>query len=224
MPGGMRKADPKAVGDFTEKLLNSGDYRRLIRGRYFRATVASVAGSGGSYSLTIIRNGETTPDGDLYQSLVPGYVPRVGDDVEMVWRDESNAVVAYPVNRGTGSGATLDITTNFSGIGAVETDLSGYSVTVPTPGNRMIRVSAYIPSVTSTVAGDFGSLRLYQDGVLIQRADKWFGSVSLGQDQQSTRVMASTSGAHIYKATYQRSSGSGTFTSFAGGLFTVEVL
>lgn len=101
----MRKVDPKRLGDFVQSFLNQGDYRRLIRGRYFRATVASVrALSSGSYTLTVIRNGESSPDGDYYQSNVPGYVPRIGDDVELVWRDESNAVVAYPVSRRGGGG------------------------------------------------------------------------------------------------------------------------
>jgi hypothetical protein len=121
-------------------------------------------------------------------------------------------------------GCAQDVSNNFTGIGATETDLVGYTGTATIPPGRAIRVWAYIPSLTSSVAGDFGSLRLYQDGAPIQRVDKQFASIALGQDQQTVRILVPPAGVHVYKATYQRTGGTGTFTSFAGGSFTVEDL
>lgn len=86
----MRKASPKAVGNFTERLLNQGKYRRLITDRFFRATVSSVVGSG-PYFCGLIRNdGSDSSDGGQYLALVP---VAVGNDVLCVWVDSANAVV-----------------------------------------------------------------------------------------------------------------------------------
>lgn len=91
----MRKVDAKSLGDFVERLLNQGRYRRLIRGRFFRATVSSVSGVAAPFLVGLIRNGESTPDGGSYACATPGYTPAVGHDVLCVWIDESNAVVLW---------------------------------------------------------------------------------------------------------------------------------
>lgn len=92
----MRKVDPKALGDFVLKLLESGPYRRLIRDRYFRAKIASVTGAG-PYMCTLIRTGEPVADGGSYLCATPGYVPVVGHDVLCTWVDAATAIVLWKV-------------------------------------------------------------------------------------------------------------------------------
>lgn len=84
---------------------------RLIENRYFQGTVAGVTVSGSAYEVAIQRVGEPAADGNTYHCAVPGYVPQVGDRVELAWRDRSVAHVDHPIattTRHPASSAVID--------------------------------------------------------------------------------------------------------------------
>ena len=99
----MRKFDDKQIYDAV-KLILDREYRKYIRHRFFRGTVTNVVSTGPPITVQIRRNGETQADGNTYVVGVAGYKPQIGDDVDMVWRDEVGAYVMMPLG---GPGAKL---------------------------------------------------------------------------------------------------------------------
>ncbi len=72
---------------------------QLAYNRFFRATVTSSAKASVGYVVTVQRPGEPGSDGNSYLCATPGYAPRVGDDVECVWRDRRRGYVLWPLSR-----------------------------------------------------------------------------------------------------------------------------
>lgn len=122
----MKGVKEKEIADYFESYI-SRKFKRLVTERFFQGSVQTVqSGSGGIYAfggdktvygfgggppfvVTVIRNGETTADGNTYQVLAAGYVPVPGDRVECVWRDQWTAYCLGPV---AGKGATSPVNTH----------------------------------------------------------------------------------------------------------------
>jgi hypothetical protein len=64
---------------------------------HFRGTIVLVSGTMPPFTVQIQRTGETGSDGNTYACSVPGYVPQIGDSVELAWRDLKTAHVVRPV-------------------------------------------------------------------------------------------------------------------------------
>jgi hypothetical protein len=76
-------------------------YGRLLLNRVFRAVITDVDRSlAPLYQVQIRRTGENTPDGAWYPSYEAGYQPSLGDEVDLMWRDDTVAYVIQP--RGPG--------------------------------------------------------------------------------------------------------------------------
>jgi hypothetical protein len=98
----MSEGELAAYLDERDRRQNS----RLLADRYFQGTVTAVSGAG-PYTVQIQRVGETQPDGNTYVCAVPGYIPLLGDVVELAWRDAHTAHVDHPLGtafQNTGSG------------------------------------------------------------------------------------------------------------------------
>lgn len=63
---------------------------------WFRGVVSRITRSSPPYQVQVIRNGESRPDGGAYAVAAGNYVPHVGDDVDLMWRDEASAYVMAP--------------------------------------------------------------------------------------------------------------------------------
>lgn len=130
-------------------------------------------------------------------------------------RKISGAQLIAALPQGTLTGGNPLITANQTGI-TTEVDVTGSSAPVTAGTGRRLRITGYLTSVSSTVSGDFVSLRIYQDGVAIQRGDLYLGSISLGLVLRAEVTLAGVSGAHTYKLTIARGAGTGTITIFSG--------
>lgn len=88
------------LATYVETLLRRRYAHRLDR--FFSAQVATVtaasATTGRPYLVTLTRTGEAAPDGNEYLCATPGYIPRIGDLVDCMWRDETSAYVMWPTS------------------------------------------------------------------------------------------------------------------------------
>jgi hypothetical protein len=92
----MRQISEAELAAWHEEIHRRKD-SRLIANRYFQGHVTAVTG-GGPFEVAVQRIGETVADGNTYHCAVPGYIPQLGDLVELVWRDDAVAHVDHPIN------------------------------------------------------------------------------------------------------------------------------
>lgn len=80
---------------------------RLVFGRFFRGTVTAVnvPAAGGTYTVRVRRTEQAAGDDGNTYAVLAGYLPQVGDMVEMVWRDDVTALCLGPFTT-TASGFT----------------------------------------------------------------------------------------------------------------------
>lgn len=104
-----------------------------------------------------------------------------------------------------------------------EVDLTSLSVTVTVNTARRIRITAYLPNVTTTVAADIARLSLKEGGTLLNLAQRTVTTTN-GATVRAEWVGTPTAGAHTYKATIVRQSGTGTLVSSAGATFPAFIL
>lgn len=115
----------------------------------------------------------------------------------------------YPLPRGTLGYA--QVTANQTGIGGVETDLTGLSVTVDVPAGRRLRVTGRGSMQIVDSARIVGEI--YQGGARVGRwADNTIpgGVASQFFSDAGQTVLTPAAGSYTYKLTMQRVSGVGT--------------
>src|SRR6266851_719674 len=72
---------------------------RLLADRVFRGVVKSATFVGGwQCMITVQRIGDTIVDLTRYSCSIPGYIPLVGDTVDLFWRSRTEAIVLEPVS------------------------------------------------------------------------------------------------------------------------------
>lgn len=118
--------------------------------------------------------------------------------------------------------AYAQITAN-QGTITTEVDIAGLTVTVVVSEGRRLRITGYA-DVYSTVTDDIGVLRIYQDGVTVQRGLSPKMLANNGTPISVTAVVSPTAGVHTYKLTAQRITGTGTMSLEAGALLPAFIL
>jgi C1q domain len=102
----MPELPQRELGAFIDAYMTR-KYARLFQERFFQGTVQAVTtspGGGAPLLASIIRIGETAPDGNLYAVVTPGYYPLKGARVECFWRDQYVGYCLGPVD-GSGNAA-----------------------------------------------------------------------------------------------------------------------
>jgi hypothetical protein len=89
-------------------------------------------------------------------------------------------------------------------------DVTGLSVTVTVSASRMIRITAWIRGVNSTVAGDFGRMDILEGATLLGTAQQYVQASNTLLP--GFVILTPTAGSHTYKIQYGRTAGSGTHT------------
>jgi hypothetical protein len=102
-----------------------------------------------------------------------------------------------------------DLSATVSSISA-ETNLTGCTTTVNVGTNRKLKISAVLPQVDGTVAGDYFILRIYEDASAIQTAFFEIPSNANEFDVSTAVTRTPTAGSHTYKLTIAKSTGTGT--------------
>lgn len=111
-----------------------------------------------------------------------------------------------------GAGGTLgyaQITANQATI-STEVDITSLTVTVTVAAGRRIRVSCFT-ELFGTVAGDQSQVNIYQDGSIVMQSIMRHAATGRLCHPVSV-VLTPSAGAHTYKLTALRASGTGTFT------------
>lgn len=118
-----------------------------------------------------------------------------------------------------------EVTANQGSITA-EVDLTSLTVTVTVGSNRRIRITGYVPALSSSVAGDGGRLSIKESTTLLQLAQDEIGSTAAGASPTliAQTVEMPSAGSHTYKLTAQRVSGTGTLTMNADATFPAYIL
>lgn len=89
--------EERRQGEYVERIVLGRWRRRLFPN--FWGKVVAVIGTSPPYTVTVIRSGETSSDGNTYAVAWP-YVPAVGDIVQIEWLDSYVGVVTGPVGLG----------------------------------------------------------------------------------------------------------------------------
>lgn len=104
--------------------------------------------------------------------------------------------------------AEVTATQNFT----TETDLTSLSVSVTVPsGGRKVRISA-TAAFSSTIADDFIALNIKESTTTLQQAQIRLSSANVEINLHKAVVLTPSAGAHTYKLSAVRTSGSGTCT------------
>jgi hypothetical protein len=107
-------------------------------------------------------------------------------------------------------------------------DLTGMSLSVTVPANRLLRISSFL-RMESTVANDVGQLVIAEGATTLNSALATFAAANGPHSMYvEVLVVAPSAGSHSYKLTAQRTSGTGTLTMKAAATnpasFVVEDL
>lgn len=97
----MQQIDEAQLDSYIEQWM----YRRLSRRLFpfFRGIVQKVelppgVSSGPPFLVQVLRTGESTVDTNDYTSALSSYAPVVGDDIDLMWRDNDTAYVFAPIS------------------------------------------------------------------------------------------------------------------------------
>lgn len=71
-------------------------YDRLLLNRFFKGTITAVSGTKFPYQIQV-QQGSQPSDGMWHNCTTPGYIPAIGDQVELAWRDKRVAEVVAPL-------------------------------------------------------------------------------------------------------------------------------
>lgn len=96
----------------------------------------------------------------------------------------------------------------------VEADLTGIAATVTVGSGRRIRVTVEI-SLASTVAGDTATLNIKEGATFLQTRDITLPTAGATGMLSASVILTPTAAAHTYKASLQRSAGTGVLNSTA---------
>lgn len=97
----MQRVSPDGLADWVETWANSDAMKRQLAQRYVSATVTGVDYTSTPMQVQVQMDGDDSSSGGFHKIGANWYYPRVGDFVEMVWRDPVTAWVAWPkIQRG----------------------------------------------------------------------------------------------------------------------------
>lgn len=99
-----------------------------------------------------------------------------------------------------------------AGQGSITTivDITGLSVAVTVDTGRRIRITVFVPTTTGTVAGDRSQGLIREGSTTLAYALHRFGATAAEDGMLFTWVGTPTAGAHTYKVSFARFSGTGT--------------
>lgn len=136
-------------------------------------------------------------------------------------------ITATPATASGAPSSTLgyaEVTANQTGI-TTETDITGLSTTVTVSAGRRIRITGYT-IIASSVATDSIRTSIKEGATLLNfseiKADASGGGS--GQVASVSVVISPSAGAHTYKLTLQRVSGTGSVQTIAGSTFPNYIL
>jgi hypothetical protein len=112
------------------------------------------------------------------------------------------------------------VTSNQSGIGSTPTDLTGLTVTVTVPANRLVRVSGY--AQVFTASGVYAAVTMLEDGSQVGRVGRTLPGVGESTTVSAFTLVLPTAGSHTYKL--QGESSSSTFTLEASSSLPAWIL
>ena len=95
-------------------------------------------------------------------------------------------------------------------------DLSGLVLNVTVGASRRLRVTVYT-SVYSTVVGDSATLSIKEGATQLSTRAEVFSKASTLEGVSCAAIVTPTAGAHTYKATLERTTGTGTLLMGASG-------
>jgi hypothetical protein len=72
-------------------------YSRLLLHRVFQGTVLAVLGSSPTLAVQVVKTGEAASDGKIYP-VTSNWEPAIGDLCDIIWRDDSDGLAAFPVS------------------------------------------------------------------------------------------------------------------------------
>lgn len=106
-----------------------------------------------------------------------------------------------------------DATSNTGSVNA-ETDLTGLSVTVTVAESRLIRITGYVPRISSDTIGDIANLRIKEGATQLQEARVDVGQKNGGANggtfcNVQVTVDGPSAGSHTYKLTGSLAAGTG---------------
>lgn len=141
-----------------------------------------------------------------------------GGDPHPQYATDSDLAAHTASDHGAGAAASTlayaPVTTTQGGITTTATTLTGHTVTVNVPASRRLKITAGNMAFFSTVASDAYELRLYEDGILVDRcSDRLPTSASNNNEVTVSWVRTPTAGAHTYELTLHRTAGSGTLST-----------
>lgn len=108
--------------------------------------------------------------------------------------------------------------------GTTVLDVTGGAVTVTVGAGRLIRISAFVFSVSGTVSNDQAELAIQEGGVRLGAAQGNRGASMVTPSLSPSIILAPSAGAHTYKLTIARTGGTGTFTFLAGATNPAYIL
>lgn len=115
--------------------------------------------------------------------------------------------------------AYAEVTANQTGI-TTEVDLTGLSLTVTLPADRIITVDAYCFRISSATSDDLANFRIKEGGTQLAESRVDVGNNSAGNGGTFGRVetapITPTAGAHTYKCTLSLAAGTGDLAFRAG--------
>lgn len=79
-------------------------YSRLLLNKVFRAKITAIDTTKDPRWIQVQRNGEDSPDPNWYVAAAPGgYTPQVGDEIDLIWRDDVTAHILAVLRPAEGS-------------------------------------------------------------------------------------------------------------------------
>jgi len=113
-----------------------------------------------------------------------------------------------------------EVTSNQSGIGATPTDLTGLTLTVTVPADRLVRVSGYTQVFTAGAV--YAAVTMLEDGVDIGRVGRTAPGTGESTTVSAFTLVTPSAGSHTYKL--QGESSSSTFTLEASASLPAWIL
>lgn len=183
----------------------TADYGNIVR-------VISPAAGTRTFNITLQTSTGTTNVGQ--DTVRPGFI--LVEDITGSEAPFSNPSV--PV----GSLGQAFLTASQGSI-TTEVDLTGLSVNVSVAAGRTIKITGFVPAVSSTVSTDLARLCIREGATLMQLQNSGMGA-TFGDGLQVEWVGSPSAGSHTYKLTMQRLSGTGTLTTAGDPTFPAFIM
>jgi len=116
------------------------------------------------------------------------------------------------------------VATSNQGSITIETDLTGLATTVTVPsGGRYVEVSVNV-HIYSSVAGDTFTLSIKEGTTVLNALQGAFVKASTQQITVGSVILTPTAGAHTYKLSLTRTTGTGTASTYAAATYPAFIL